>query len=273
MAKYTITHICGHTSTQDLTGPSRDRQWRIGKYEGEDCWPCQRAKRDAANAAATAQAVAVAEASGLPSLEGTPKQIAWAETIRANFITNVAPAIRVLTEEYVDPAHKFGSYSPWGRHLNKEQALLITSIVEGRIIATSAMTDAHDWIEARSLGAETWLREYLKTDVPESDLVALNTEAQWGEIMTAAESRLETEKRQLSERLTAYKNAVETQTKWLDDCRRTVCGDNDVDGQQLVARAQHQLDVATDLVEKYEAKLASVRIVEKSAGRYEVEAL
>lgn len=76
--KYEITHSCGHTKVHDIIGKRDKREWRIGRLESEICADClaeEHAKENARNAQKNAEA-------GLPELTGTPKQIAWAETIR-----------------------------------------------------------------------------------------------------------------------------------------------------------------------------------------------
>lgn len=78
MAKYTATYACGHTGTVQLFGKYNDR-YRTLDYlatcECPDCKEQTRQKQNKANAA-------VAESMGFPALVGSPKQIAWAETIR-----------------------------------------------------------------------------------------------------------------------------------------------------------------------------------------------
>lgn len=83
MAKYTIIHSCGHESIVRLTGRTRDREWQIERMEGrlcEECWHAEQARKRAEENAAAATANAEA---GLPALVGSEKQVAWAETIRA----------------------------------------------------------------------------------------------------------------------------------------------------------------------------------------------
>lgn len=84
MAKYKATHSCGHEHIHNLTGPEKDRQRKIEWMTGEDCPECFKAKKEATQAAQNEAAAEANAAAGLPSLQGTSKQIAWAETIRSN---------------------------------------------------------------------------------------------------------------------------------------------------------------------------------------------
>ena len=77
MAKYEIKHTCGHTSVQHIDGKSADQERKAEWFRARPCLECLRAEE-------IAEAKAGADAKGLPSLVGSPKQIAWAETIRGN---------------------------------------------------------------------------------------------------------------------------------------------------------------------------------------------
>lgn len=83
MAWYDVTYSCGHEGRVQLYGKEADRQRKIEWYE--DCAVCpdcykaeQERKRQEANEAAKKRA----EEMNLPELTGSPKQIAWANTLR-----------------------------------------------------------------------------------------------------------------------------------------------------------------------------------------------
>lgn len=91
MAWYGVNYACGHHDRMQVYGPTKDRQ-RIADAEGrKDCPDCWRVKRDQRNAEAALAASADAAANGLPELIGSPKQIAWAETIRQKMLADLAP--------------------------------------------------------------------------------------------------------------------------------------------------------------------------------------
>jgi hypothetical protein len=89
MAKYEITHTCcGVIETVQIYGPERDRDRRAAWLADKQCATClanARAAENAASAAANASA-------GLPVLEGSEKQVAWAETIRAELLPKLDSA-------------------------------------------------------------------------------------------------------------------------------------------------------------------------------------
>lgn len=74
--QYTVKHSCGHTETGQLFGSYEERQRRLAWLKETPCQPC---KRQAEQQAAEQSAAAA----GLPALSGSPKQVAWATTIRA----------------------------------------------------------------------------------------------------------------------------------------------------------------------------------------------
>lgn len=98
MAQYSVTHTCGHEHTHHLTGPQRNRQWRQEQLAEQPCPACEDALREAARAKQNAASAAAAKAAGLPSLTGTEKQIAWAETIRGGRVRE-AHAVLVAAEQ------------------------------------------------------------------------------------------------------------------------------------------------------------------------------
>lgn len=84
MSKYDGIYKCGHSGTIDICGPTRDRD-RIRDYRfGGDCPQCwgseQKIKRE------VQRKNNIVQASMLPLLTGSDKQIAWAIQIRAEKI-------------------------------------------------------------------------------------------------------------------------------------------------------------------------------------------
>lgn len=79
MAKYNITHSCGCERTYNLYGKHTERDRKIAWLAGQECPACRRKAEEEAAKAAT-------EGMELPELEGSEKQVKWAESIRAQFI-------------------------------------------------------------------------------------------------------------------------------------------------------------------------------------------
>lgn len=94
MAKYDITYSCGHIGTELLVGPEKQRRSRIDWLESKGLCPaCKQAATATKRAAEAVVAAEAAAAAGLPALnDGSEKQIAWAERIRAAALTESDPA-------------------------------------------------------------------------------------------------------------------------------------------------------------------------------------
>lgn len=149
MAKYEVTHACGHTHTYQLFGKTADRERKMAWLAEQDCPEC----RKAAEAEAAAKAT---EGMDLPELTGTPKQVAWANTIRGKFIAQF--------KEF-----DFGSF-----HANEIRYKRINKMVrEGgfkfAMEMVSSETEASFWIDCRGGFIENMLTWYAKKLIAAED--------------------------------------------------------------------------------------------------------
>lgn len=103
MPRYIITHACGHDAEHLIDGPGRERAYWIDKETERICLTCRKERRNAAHAQESARSAAANAALGLPSLLGTPKQIAWAETLRAKALEHLEAVDGTLREQHVPP--------------------------------------------------------------------------------------------------------------------------------------------------------------------------
>ena len=92
MAKYTITYKCGHTEEMQLFGKMNDRDRKRAWYATQNCPECK-----------AAAARAAAKERGLVELEGTAKQIVWAEQIRDKFLELSEQIKKQLETKAEDP--------------------------------------------------------------------------------------------------------------------------------------------------------------------------
>lgn len=105
MAKTTITRTCGHTETVNICGPYKDRA-RQAEYEAtRTCRECYLAGQEASRNQAAAEAAESAAANGLPALQGSEKQVRWAEQVRAELLTG-ADAIRDRLSNAPNETHR-----------------------------------------------------------------------------------------------------------------------------------------------------------------------
>ena len=101
MAWYYGTYSCGHDGRENIIGPTENRQWIADrKFEGlcPECWEKKKIEdREKANAAAAEKAKEME----LPPLEGTEKQVAWANTLRQNMINKLTSVSEKIKSEEV----------------------------------------------------------------------------------------------------------------------------------------------------------------------------
>lgn len=84
--KYEVKMSCGHTETIQLFGKCADRERKIEWLERYGF--CEECKKEQA-----AKEIKKAEEAGLPELEGSEKQIAWAAKIRNGFMPKAKEAL------------------------------------------------------------------------------------------------------------------------------------------------------------------------------------
>lgn len=159
MAKYHITHACGCTITHQLCGPTKDRARKESWLESQ---PCRECERKAINEASAARA----EAAGLPALEGSEKQVAWATTIRDKALPEMAKLKLKGHPKLSDAAQAEVA----------DAIILITTEIERQ-------TDASWWIEHRAemsadFTIQTWIGKQMVarglTPTADAEVAAIN---------------------------------------------------------------------------------------------------
>lgn len=152
MAKYEITHTCGHGETVQIYGTNTH-----GERERSAEWQASRLCRDCYRAQQTAQAAADAAAQSLPALQGSEKQIAWALTIRAKALADAQQAIDrqqaiILRRAGVESVAGLdaGQRAAWDRGV---------ALLQSGLAALRAQTDSRFWIDRRGLVDDEWMRE------------------------------------------------------------------------------------------------------------------
>lgn len=103
MSQYNITRACGHSETIQISGPWKDRDWKVKSEERKLCSDCWKAEQSKVRADAISTAVEFSKANNLPGLKGSEKQIAWAEQIRKEHFDLIDPwAEKGITQDIKD---------------------------------------------------------------------------------------------------------------------------------------------------------------------------
>lgn len=151
MAKYEITFSCGHTETIQLVGKISERERKIEYFKNHGlCSECLEAERKRQFEEQNRKAAEEAKELGLPELTGTEKQVAWANTLRKQWIEKVESEIRTwITDD---------------ESRDEEVRKALKRVVEEHLINT---VDARWWIDNRNASIHRFLEEaekkYLET--------------------------------------------------------------------------------------------------------------
>ena len=167
MAWTQITYSCGHEDRVQMYGPGRDRERKAEWMGGRLCPTCYATQRDAAHAEQSAAATQAAQATGLPALQGSPKQIAWAETIRQTLLTDLDSTVEKIAEGLAEhgesvvvkardaqEAGKFGRL----RALREMRYAEGLEVARRFVAAVRSRVDSRWFIDNRDRNAETLIR-------------------------------------------------------------------------------------------------------------------
>jgi hypothetical protein len=169
--KYDVIYTCGHTGVIQLYGPGRDREWHLGVEESKLCPECWQVKREADKLKENAESAAANQAAGLPQLEGTEKQIVWAETIRKKIIDGIQTKLVDRVPETAKAEHP----EEWAEAVATFKALQKHSAASWWIERRDTGLDA---ISLRKLLVEVGGEiEKLKAEPPAAIVEAANAEA------------------------------------------------------------------------------------------------
>lgn len=158
MAKYNITHSCGHTQEHQIYGTNRhgERDRKVEWLENNLCGECYKAEMTAWATESNKQ---------WPELVGSEKQIAWAMRIRAS----IYPQLEMLAANAEEDMEKGRKMIAEGRDARiKRHGVDISEKLEadldkrcGRGIraineARKHMTSAKWWIENFGYNSDPW---------------------------------------------------------------------------------------------------------------------
>lgn len=149
---------CQEEYRVNLVGPHKTREWKLENFD----WTCDECKA-ALRAEASKEAAERNQTEGLPALTGSEKQVAWAESIRAEVWETLTQLIQEV-EMTIKVRPEF----------EKAGQLAILAIEE-----IASETSAKWWIEnGRGRGLESWRQEVnlrakrLRTEPEKHDTVA-----------------------------------------------------------------------------------------------------
>jgi hypothetical protein len=134
MAKYEITHTCGHEVEHNIAGKIDDRPRKAQWLREQPCRDCQQQDKIAV---AREQTARVEQSRELPELSGSEKQVRWAQDIRAAWLVQVE-------EFYTEGTRR-------AKAAGKEDTNgLLRNLVDSVVAQATTETAAKFWIDHRN---------------------------------------------------------------------------------------------------------------------------
>lgn len=137
---YTVYYACGHSGDVELFGKGKDREARLEWLATLDCPDC----REKEHQAQTAKSAAAATELNFPALRGTPKQVAWAETIRMELYNGWMKEL--------DWLKKRATGNAGAENIQQAQDVIDYTIINA--------VSASEWINNRNTSGREMLRQY-----------------------------------------------------------------------------------------------------------------
>lgn len=153
MAWYYGTYSCGHEGRVNIIGPGKDREWKKERAFSGLCPECYRKKVEEERAAKNEESEKEAEEMELPELSGSPKQVAWANTIRVEFIKKFSDKIA----QTIPKGKKFVKIIESGEYVTFKLSDL--QEIENILINK---TEARFWIDHRNYTLLMYVKEAYK---------------------------------------------------------------------------------------------------------------
>lgn len=165
MSQYDVTYSCGHKGSVSLFGPTKERDSKLGWYERTAVCPdCYKTQKESERRQKDEQAKQFTDSMGLPKLSGSEKQIAWAESIRAEKLPKAKTAIdKMVTDaeglkKFTDDPDKLSRLT----ELDTARRKLSNGFLENITNQASAKW----WIDNKDLTVNQLYTDYIK-DKPE----------------------------------------------------------------------------------------------------------
>lgn len=153
MAWYYGTYGCGHEGRVNIIGPGKDREWKKERAFSGLCPECYRKKVEEERATKNEESEKEAEEMELPELSGSPKQVAWANTIRVEFIKKFSDKIA----QTISKGKKFVRIVEFGECVTYK----LSDLQEIEKILMNK-TEARFWIDHRNYTLLMYVKEAYK---------------------------------------------------------------------------------------------------------------
>lgn len=150
MAWYHGTYSCGHEGRINLIGPTKDREWKKEREFSGLCPECYKKKLEAQRKAENEASEKISKEMELPELSGSPKQVAWANTLRVKFLESFSDLIN-QTRNSKEKSFQFSS--------DGKRTIVSLSEAETMEDLFISKADARFWIDRRNYTIVSFVKE------------------------------------------------------------------------------------------------------------------
>lgn len=130
MAWYYGTYSCGHEGRVNIIGPFKDRQWKADREFSKMCPECWQKHVEKERERQNEEAAEKAKEMELPELEGSERQVAWANTLRQKLIDRFSKLAEDKAE--VNKLNKLYELNVTAEDILKIRDYIITNITSAR---------------------------------------------------------------------------------------------------------------------------------------------
>lgn len=130
MAWYYGTYSCGHEGRVNIIGPVKDRQWKADREFSKMCPECWQKHVEKERERQNEEAAEKAKEMELPELEGSERQVAWANTLRQKLIDRFSKLAEDKAE--VNTLNKLYELNVTAEDILKIRDYIITNITSAR---------------------------------------------------------------------------------------------------------------------------------------------
>lgn len=176
--QYDGVYTCGHAGTVNITGPTKDRQWRIDREFSGLCPECLKKVKQEKMEQERAEAAEKSAELELPELTGSEKQVAWANVIRMKVIEGYEKEL----ESYHKRRERKANEGVIEEYMYKHLEITEEEFVKCFNFALNTITDSKFWIDNREK-ADVVLRtfrkgkeEAIKSDIPDEVKIEIEEE-------------------------------------------------------------------------------------------------
>jgi len=130
MAWYYGTYSCGHEGRVNIIGPVKDRQWKADREFEKICPECWQKHVEKERERQNEEAAEKAKEMELPELEGSERQVAWANTLRQKLIDRFSKLAEDKAK--VNTLNKLYELNVTAEDILKIRDYIITNITSAR---------------------------------------------------------------------------------------------------------------------------------------------